>query len=104
MELSVTIDQKVGMAALYVLTDRKEKAGALLDGQLKLAASDYISPYSIAQIYSVLNETDQAFLWLEKSFEARESLLVNLEIDPLLDNLRSDPRYAELKRRIGYWQ
>ena len=58
----------------------------------------------MAQIYSVLNERDQAFLWLEKAFEARDTTIVNLNVDPLVKNLRSDPRFAELKRRIGFWQ
>jgi hypothetical protein len=58
----------------------------------------------MAQIYSVLNERDQAFLWLEKAIEARETTITNLDVDPLVKNLRSDPRFPELKRRIGFWQ
>lgn len=99
-----TWDVSPGLAGLYVMTDRKDKARAVLAGELKLSASKYVSPFGIAQIYSMLNEPDQAFSWLEKSFETRESSILSLESDPLLDNLRSDPRYADLKRRIGFWQ
>jgi len=102
--LSDDIDVEAGLATVYVRTDRKEKARMLLDKQLKLSATKYVSPYFIAQMYIALNDRDQAFTWLEKSVEARESLLINLEVDPLIAPLRSDPRYAELKRRIGFWQ
>lgn len=93
-----------GLAAVYTLTDRKDKARAILDEQLKRSATEYVSPYSIAMIYSSLNEPDQAFSWLEKAFDFRESTITSLEVDPLMDTLRSDPRYADLKRRIGFWQ
>lgn len=38
------------------------------------------------------------------SFETHESMLVNLDVDPLFDNLHSDPRFSDLKKRIGFWQ
>jgi len=63
-----------------------------------------VSPFAIAQIYSALNERDLAFQWLEKAFESRETLMVNLLMDPLFDNLRSDPRFSDLKQRMGFWQ
>ncbi len=44
------------------------------------------------------------FQWLEKSFESHESLMVNLDVDPLFDNLHSDPRFSDLKQRMGFWQ
>jgi hypothetical protein len=52
----------------------------------------------------MLEEPDQAFQWLEKAFENRETLMVNLVVDPLLKNLHSDPRFLDLKQRVGFWQ
>jgi len=75
---------------LYALSGQKDEAHALLDAQLKTANSRYVSPFAIAQIYSVLNERDQAFLWLEKAIELRDTTVVNLNRDPLFKNLRSD--------------
>jgi hypothetical protein len=43
-----------------------------------------------------------AFHWLEKAFEERSTLLVLLRVLPEFDSLRSDARYAELVRRIGF--
>lgn len=93
-----------GLAILYAMSGKKDEVHPLLDAQLKIATSRYVSPYAMAQIYSVLNERDQAFIWLEKAFEARDTPIVNLNVDPLVKNLRSDPRFAELKRRIGFWE
>jgi serine/threonine protein kinase/Flp pilus assembly protein TadD len=49
--------------------------------------------------YAMLGEKDAAFASLEKGFERR--VVVDINIDPRFDNLRSDPRFADLLRRIG---
>jgi len=61
------------------------------------AEGDY---YTAACDYAMLGEKDAAFADLEKAFATRTGLLVIKE-DPELDNIRSDPRYADLLRRIG---
>lgn len=97
-------DGKVGLTMLYALSGKKDQAHTLLDELLKSASKTYLPPCFIAQIYSVLNERDQAFLWLEKAREVRDTNIVNLTTDPLYRNLRSDPRFQELKTRIGFWR
>ena len=92
------------LAILYALSGKKDESLKILNERLKIAASEYVAPYSIAQIYSALNQRDLAFQWLERSFETHESTLVNLDVDPLFDNLHSDPRFSDLKKRIGFWQ
>ncbi len=53
-------------------------------------------------IYIGLDNKDEAFAWLEKAFADRISDLVYLQTDPLLDPLRSDPRFQVLVRRMGF--
>jgi hypothetical protein len=51
--------------------------------------------------YAGLGDKDQAFAWLGKVYEQRGARLVWLHVDPLLEPLRSDPRFADLVRRVG---
>ena len=59
------------------------------------------SPYQIAEVHAWRGERDQAFAWLEKAWQGHDSGLLLLQWDPLLKNLRGDPRYASLKRRMN---
>ena len=55
----------------------------------------------LAAVYAGLGEKDQAFAWLEKDFQARSGLLAWSRWTPPFDSLRSDPRFADLLRRMG---
>ena len=55
----------------------------------------------LAAVYAGLGEKDQAFAWLERDFQARTGLLIFITTLPEYDNLRDDPRYTDLLRRIG---
>ena len=55
----------------------------------------------LAAVYAGLGEKDQAFAWLEKDFQARSGLSVWGRWTPPFESLRSDPRYADLLRRMG---
>jgi DNA-binding winged helix-turn-helix (wHTH) protein/TolB-like protein/Tfp pilus assembly protein PilF len=58
--------------------------------------------YSLAESYARLGDKDQAFAWLEKAYEQNDrSLLIWLNCDPFWDDLRADPRYADLVQRMG---
>lgn len=59
------------------------------------------SPYNLVLDYAALGEVDTALTWLERSYELRETDLVNLAVDPRLDALRGDVRFDELARRVG---
>ena len=58
--------------------------------------------YAIAVRSAVIGETEEAFAWLERAYEEREPLLLLARTDPRLDPLRSDPRFQDLLRRIGF--
>ena len=55
--------------------------------------------YLFAQLHTRLGEPDEAFSWLERAYEDRDHRLVHLKVDPALDRLRADPRFADLLRR-----
>ncbi|MBI3949046.1 MAG: tetratricopeptide repeat protein [Acidobacteria bacterium] len=60
-----------------------------------------VSPVYIATIYAHLGQKDQAFEWLEKAYDEHSPHLTDLKANPLFDPLHSDPRFADLLRRIG---
>ena len=67
-----------------------------------LSRGSYVPPYYMARAYAVMNDGESAFAWLEKAFEIRDPQLVFLKIDLTFDSLRSDPRFEDLLRRIGF--
>ena len=83
------------------MAGRRDEAVAVL----KELEGMYEKRESLAQdqaaVYAGLGDKDQAFAWLEKGFQARNATLVFLEFDLTYDPLRSDPRYADLLRRMG---
>ena len=55
----------------------------------------------VAAVYAGLGDKDQAFTWLEKDFQARSGLLAWIRWTPPFDSFRSEPRFADLLRRMG---
>jgi len=65
------------------------------------ARRKYVDPNSIALCYVRLGDKDRAFQWLEKAFQEHSGGLLGLKSGPVYDPIRSDPRFADLLRRIG---
>jgi serine/threonine protein kinase/tetratricopeptide (TPR) repeat protein len=61
----------------------------------------YASAYQIAILYADLGDKNNAFRWLDTAYQERDAYLYGLRTDFLLDPLRSDPRFAELVRKVG---
>lgn len=61
----------------------------------------YSSAYAIAQLYADSGDKNEAFRWLNTAVQERDLSLEGLKTDFLLDPLRSDPRFAELVRKVG---
>jgi serine/threonine-protein kinase len=84
------------------------KSGKLAEGQaaldelLKLSTARFIPPSHIALAFNGLGETDKTLEWLEKGYEQRDPKMAFLKVDPKWNNLRSDPRFIELMRRMKF--
>jgi TolB-like protein/tetratricopeptide (TPR) repeat protein len=59
------------------------------------------TPYYVAALYAGVGETDSAFAWLGRAYATRQTDIVSMKVDPMMDPLRSDPRFGKLHRRIG---
>jgi DNA-binding winged helix-turn-helix (wHTH) protein len=90
------------LGRLYAMIGKRSEALRILDRLNELSMRDYISPYRRALIYADLGEMDKAFQWLEKSYLDRSEEMAWLNVNPTLDNLRADPRFTDLLRRIGF--
>jgi TolB-like protein/Tfp pilus assembly protein PilF len=64
-------------------------------------AKGYASPFIIARFYADMGDKDKAFDWLDTALREHDRLLVDLNVSPGFDNIRSDPRFAELVRKVG---
>src|SRR5262249_51660823 len=89
------------LAYVYAVSGQREKAKGLLRELIELSKHRYVAPYPVAEAYAGLGEKDQAFQWLNKAYEEHSHLLRRLKADPRFHSLRSDPRFADLLRRVG---
>ena len=80
---------------------KRDEAQAALDSLLKRSKERFVPPYHIALVYNGLGERDQALAWLERGFEQRDPKMTFLKVEPKWNNLRSDPRFVDLMRRVG---
>jgi hypothetical protein len=55
----------------------------------------------ITSFYARVGDLDRAFAWLEKSYASRSARLTHLKVDARYDNLRTDPRFVDMLRRVG---
>ncbi len=65
-----------------------------------IAKYDTLSAYQIAQVHAYRGESDKSFEWLERAYKQRDTGLPSLNTDPLFKNLRHDPRYTELLKKM----
>ena len=105
--LTFTKGEPLVMGALahaYARAGRREEALKLV-GELKQIQAERgrgnMPTFPLIWAYAGLGDKDQAFAWLETSYQDRRDRMVWLNVDPLLDPLRSDPRFHDLVRRMG---
>jgi serine/threonine protein kinase/TolB-like protein/Tfp pilus assembly protein PilF len=85
---------------VYASMGKGREAEEIVNKLLEISKQRYFSPYWTAVAYAGLGDNDQAFQYFEKAFEDRYFLMIWMNSDPRMDNLRSDPRFADLVRRI----
>jgi serine/threonine protein kinase/tetratricopeptide (TPR) repeat protein len=85
---------------VYAVSGRRADALRTANELKDLSSHAYVDFYLIAQIYAVLGEKDMALQWLGRGYEEHSSNMVYLAIDPQWDGMRSDPRFADLLRRM----
>lgn len=88
----------------YGLSGQRAEAERVLNDLKLRTKTAYASPFQIAMVYIGLGDKDQAFAALEQAYEARSWYMTWLKVAPEFDELRSDPRFVDLSRRVGFHQ
>jgi TolB-like protein/DNA-binding winged helix-turn-helix (wHTH) protein/Tfp pilus assembly protein PilF len=92
---------RLALAEVYARAGRRDDARRLL-GEFKALNRDrYVSPLAVAGVHALLGERDEAFDYLEGAYRAGVTALSHLKVEPGLESLRSDPRFADLLRRLN---
>ncbi len=92
-----------GLAYAYAVSGKRVEAQKALDRIYELSKQKYVPADRFATIYIGLGEKDKAIEWLEKGYEERSTggPPTGLKVQPEFDPLRSDPRFADLLRRMN---
>ncbi|MGC2352471.1 MAG: hypothetical protein WA496_03650 [Candidatus Udaeobacter sp.] len=85
--------------AHYVRGDRVEADAALAD---LIATGRGQLDYQIADVYALRGQADKAFEWLQISYDSHDTGTLAIRVDPLLRELRNDPRYKNLVTRMAF--
>ncbi|MCU1243954.1 MAG: Adenylate cyclase [Candidatus Acidoferrum typicum] len=98
-------DASAALGHAYAVIGKRAEAEKILRDFERKSKSGYVSPYMIATIYAGLGDKDRAFEFLEKAYRQRSwDIAWAFKADLRIDNLRSDPRFQALSRRIGFPQ
>ena len=93
------MDAALGLA--YAVSGKKGLTAKMAE-QFKAAAKKrYIPPTYFGMLFAGLGDKDKALEWLEKAYDDRADGLTWLNVEPMLDEVRNDPRFQDLIRRIG---
>ena len=88
------------LANAYATSGDRARAEELLKELKDKQKHRYVSAFNIAIVYAGLGEKDQAFAWLEKAYQERSLAVWSIKAGPRFDDLRSDPRFADLLLKL----
>lgn len=89
------------IAVAHARAGERAEARRMLEELRDTARTRHVPPAAFALVHAALGEKDKAFSWLEKAYDERSDFLVWLGSSPDFDDLRTDPRFTPLVRRVG---
>jgi Flp pilus assembly protein TadD len=95
--------EAVGALAIALArSGRREEALNELRELEKRSGSRYVPPYVLAQVYLAVGDRDRALEQLADAYQRKDTLMVFLKVDPKWDELRSEPRFVDLMRKMRF--
>ncbi|HET9038945.1 MAG TPA: protein kinase [Gemmatimonadales bacterium] len=91
---------EAGLGVVAAARGRLEEARGILAELEARQRQAYVSPVALVMMYAALGDADRAFEWLDRAYEERRGWLVYLNVEPMLDGLRADPRFRRLVERM----
>ena len=86
----------------FAAAGRHADALKVLDELHAMSSHRYVGARATAEIHIALGNADEAFKWLEVAFQQRNGWLIHIRENPRYDQLRTDPRYVDLVRRMNF--
>ena len=86
---------------LHAVAGKRSEALRIAANLKEMSKKEYVDPYAIAIVYAGLGDKDQAFAFLDRAYEEHSPFMNHLPVENFFDNLRSDPRFNALMRRMG---
>jgi eukaryotic-like serine/threonine-protein kinase len=90
------------IAQAYALAGKTDEAIVVINQVKAEYETGYLASVEIALAYALLQKKEEAFIYLEKSYEEQNSSLMWVNVDPLFDPLRDDPRFQDLLKRMNF--
>ncbi|HEX6183605.1 MAG TPA: tetratricopeptide repeat protein [Pyrinomonadaceae bacterium] len=94
-------EARASLGCVFALTGETSKASSVLAELDELSPRRYVSPYNMALLHLRLGGKDEALEWLGRAYRERAEWMIYLGVDPRFDDLRADPGFTRLLRRIG---
>ena len=97
-----SIDALAGLGHMFARSGNRSGALAVLAEIIETAKKRYVSPYDIALIHTALGQTEAAFEWLNRAYDECAEWMIYTGVDPRLEPLQTDARFAQLLVRLGF--
>jgi TolB-like protein/Flp pilus assembly protein TadD len=92
-------DRLAALPLIYWAMGRRREADAALLELIEKRAT--IAPYDIASVYAYRHEVETAFEWLDRAYVQRDAGMTGIKFDPFVSNLRNDPRYKAMLKKMN---
>jgi TolB-like protein/Flp pilus assembly protein TadD len=86
---------------VYAVSGQPALARKVIRDLARMSQRRYVAPTLFALVYAGLGDADRVFQYADRAYQERDPLLTRVKIDPIVDSLRSDPRFADLVRHSG---
>jgi TolB-like protein/Tfp pilus assembly protein PilF/predicted Ser/Thr protein kinase len=78
-----------------------EALSSVAELMIERSKTTFVTPWRIATVYTRAGKNEEALDYLEQAFEAHDANMPSIAVDPIFDNLRDEPRFNELLRKMN---